>query len=102
MVRVKKESVVRKLFRKGYIETLLFIHEKGKVRFADIRKFCLENDVVQSRGTVSHIVRGLTDMKLIERRIVATRPIKTFYNVSEQGKKIVEHLKAVKQMLEAL
>ena len=31
MVRVKKESAVRKLFRKGYIETLLFIHEKGKV-----------------------------------------------------------------------
>jgi len=53
-------------------------------------------------GTVSHIVRGLTDMKLIERRIVATRPIKTFYNISEQGKKIVEHLKAVKEMLEAL
>jgi DNA-binding HxlR family transcriptional regulator len=97
LVRAKKESVIRKLFGKGYIETLLFIYEKGEVRFADIRRFCLENDVVQSRGTVSHIVRGLTDMKLIERKIITTRPIKTFYNISEQGKEIVEHLKATKQ-----
>jgi hypothetical protein len=44
---------------------------------ADIRKFCLENGVVQSRGTVSHIVRGLTDTKLIERRVI---PSTTFPN----------------------
>jgi len=39
LVKAGRESVVRKLFRKGYIETLLFIHKKGEVRFADVRKF---------------------------------------------------------------
>lgn len=95
----RRFSSLRKLFRKGYIDALLFLDEKGSARFRDVRKFCLDNNIVESRGTVTTILRNLTDMKLIERKVVATRPVQTSYKMTALGKQVVEHLRSVKKLL---
>lgn len=99
MGRARLSSSLRKLFGKGYIDVLFFINEEGNVRFSDIRKFCLEHDVVGSRGTVPIVLRTLTGMKLVERKVVTTRPVQTFYQMTQLGKQIVEHLRDIQRLL---
>jgi len=92
-------SCLKILFGKGRIEVLYFIEERGRVRFADIRKFCLEKGIVRSRGTVPIILRNLTNIRLIERKVVATRPVQIFYELTSLGKQVVGHLKAIEELL---
>lgn len=99
MGRAKLSSSLRKLFGKGRIDVLLFIDEKGSARFSDIRKFCLDHGVVRSRGTIPIILRTLTGMKLVERKVAPTRPVQTFYEMTQLGKQILEHLKSIQHLL---
>jgi len=57
---------MRELFKKGLMDVLLLILKRDEARFSEVTKFCLENRVVRSRGTVSAIMRNLTDMNLLE------------------------------------
>jgi len=95
----KAHYSLRKLFGKGYIEVLLYLDEKGNARFNDVRKFCLEYGVVGSRGTVPVILKNLTHLKLVERKVVATRPVQTFYGITDLGKQVAKHLRSVKGLL---
>ena len=93
------QDVVGELFKKGRMDVLLLILKKREARFSDVRKFCLKNKIVRSRGTVSTIMRNLTDMNLLEREVLSTRPVKTIYRLTELGNRIAEHLEAVKELL---
>jgi DNA-binding HxlR family transcriptional regulator len=99
MTKRRRSDQLRKLFGKGYIEVLFFIDEKRSVRFSDIRRLCLDSGIVGSRGTVPIILRNLVNQHLIEREVVATRPIQTFYKITELGKQVAHHLRSVKQLL---
>jgi DNA-binding HxlR family transcriptional regulator len=97
-VHVRRDTLA-KLFKKGVVDVLLFIDQRGSIRFNDVRKFCLNNHIVQSRGTVTIIIRNLTDMKLIKRKVKTTRPIQTIYETTELGREIAAHLKSIKELL---
>lgn len=99
MKKPKQSPPLRKLFGKGRIDVLFFINGKRSARFADIRKFCLDYGIIGSRGTVSIILRNLTDMKLVERRVATTRPVQTFYEITQLGRQVVGHLKSIKRLL---
>lgn len=99
MQRKNAQYPLRKLFGKGYIDVLIYLDEKGDARFNDIRKFCLDFGVVRSRGTVPTILKNLTNLKLVKRKVVATRPVQTHYGLTELGKQVTLHLKHVKQLL---
>lgn len=96
----RRSDQLRKLFGKGYIEVLFYIDEKRRARFSDIRRFCLDSGVIGSRGTVPIILRNLANQHLVEREVVGTRPVQTFYKITELGKQVAHHLKSVKQLLQ--
>ena len=100
MKKSKQRPLLRELFGKGRIDVLFFIEEKVEVRYSDVRDFCLKNKIVGSRGTVNVILRDLTDIKLVERKVKATRPVRTTYQLTQLGRQVVEHLKIIKQLLE--
>jgi len=91
-------NLLRKMSKKGYYETLSFICQKGSAHYADILDYNLKNAIVQSRATVTLIVRNLAALGLIKRTIVDSRPIRTIYQPTEKGQKLLKHLHTMEQL----
>jgi len=100
MRKTTQLPLLKGLFGKGRIDVLFFVEEKVKVGFSDVRNFCLKNEIVGSRGTVNIILKDLTDIKLVERKVMATRPVRTTYQLTPLGRRVVEHLRIIRQLLE--
>lgn len=100
MQKPTQRPLLRKLFGKGRLEVLFFIEEKGAVSYSDVRNFCLSNEIVGSRGTANTILKDLTDIRLVEREVMATRPVRTTYQLTMLGRDVAKHLKIIKQLLE--
>ncbi|MEM3458963.1 MAG: winged helix-turn-helix transcriptional regulator [Candidatus Bathyarchaeia archaeon] len=91
-------TVLRKMSKKGFYETLKFVCEKGAVHYAEILKYNLENNIVQSRATVTLIVRNLSKMGLIQRTVIDSRPVRTIYKPSSKGLKLLTHLQEIEKL----
>ena len=71
---------ISEVLKSPSIKILLFLYDKGEVRYSDLV------DLVKSRGTLSLNLKDLDEDKLIERKIVATKPIQAYYSLTEKGK----------------
>jgi len=91
-------DLLRKMSKKGFYETLEFICDKGSAHYAEILKYDLENEIVGSRATVTLIVRSLSKMNLIRRTVMDTRPVRTLYQLTDKGLKLMRHLKDIEQL----
>jgi DNA-binding HxlR family transcriptional regulator len=91
-------NLMKRMSKKGFYETLKFICEKAPVHYAEILDYDLSNMIVQSRATVTLIVRNLAKLELIERTIVDSRPIRTVYKPTEKGSQLLRHLQAIEQL----
>lgn len=76
------------------MKILTFLRKEGEVRFFEL------TDLISSRGTLSDNLGDLEEEGLIERRIVKSKPIKSFYSLSKKGNKAARHLGKIKQSLE--
>jgi len=81
------------LLQKPSVRILLFLHEKGEVRYADLTK------LIASRGTLSLNLKELSEEGLIQRRIVTTKPIQSHYSLTDKGTEIATHLDKIKKTL---
>ena len=84
--------------KKGYYETLGFICQKGSVHYSEILDYGLNTPIVESRATVTLIIRNLAAMGLIQRSVVDARPVRTVYQPTEKGQKLLEHLRVIEQL----
>jgi DNA-binding HxlR family transcriptional regulator len=75
------------------VKILLFIYGKGEVRYTDLTK------LIASRGTLSANLKELEKEELIKRRVVTTKPIQTYYSLTEKGQKIAGAFEKVKESL---
>jgi len=101
MNRDKRKDItdlLRKMSKKGFFETLEFVCEQGSVHYAEILKYDLNNGVVKSRATVTLIARSLSKMNLIKRTVMDSRPIRTIYQPTEKGLKLLRHLQEMQQL----
>jgi DNA-binding HxlR family transcriptional regulator len=76
------------------VRILLFLYEKGEVRYTDLTK------LIASRGTLSLNIRELEEEDLIQRRVVATKPIQVHYSLTEKGAEIVALVSAIKKQIQ--
>jgi DNA-binding HxlR family transcriptional regulator len=90
--------LLRKLSKKGFYDALLFIKSKGTVHYAEVLDYCMKNRVVDSRATVTIVLNGLTDLGLVNRMVSQTRPVRTSYQLTEKGKKILEYLEKIESI----
>jgi DNA-binding HxlR family transcriptional regulator len=81
------------LLETSSVRILLFLHEQGEVRYADLTK------LVASRGTLSLNIRELEKEGLIQRRVVTTKPIQAYYSLTDRGKEIASHFSTIKKTL---
>ena len=75
------------------VRLLLFLYKKGEVRYTDLAK------LIASRGTLSLSLKELDEEGLIQRRVVTTKPIQTYYSLTDKGKEIAIHFERIKKML---
>lgn len=75
------------------VKILLFLHEKGEVRYSDL------TSLITSRGTLSLNLKELDEEGLIQRRVVTTKPIQSYYSLTDKGKKIAEILNRLNKVL---
>jgi DNA-binding HxlR family transcriptional regulator len=73
------------------VRILLFIYGKGEVRYTDLTK------LISSRGTLSANLKELEKEELIKRRVVTTKPIQTYYSLTEKGQRIAKAFSGVKE-----
>jgi DNA-binding HxlR family transcriptional regulator len=72
------------------VKILLFIYGKGEVRYTDLTK------LIASRGTLSANLKELEKEELVKRRVVTTKPIQTYYSLTEKGQEIARRLNEIK------
>jgi len=91
-------SLLRKMSKKGFYETLELVCEKGPIHYSEILNHDLENKIVESRATVTLIVRGLSKMNLIKRTVIDSRPVRTVYEPTAKGLKLSQLLKEIEKL----
>ena len=81
------------ILRAPSVKILLFMFEKGEVRYTDLA------DLFTSRGTLSLNLKDLEEEKLIQRRIVTSKPIQAYYSLTEKGKEVAKRFNEMKRLL---
>jgi DNA-binding HxlR family transcriptional regulator len=72
---------------------MLFIHERGEVRYTELTR------LITSRGALSKSLKELEEEELIERRVETSKPIRSYYSLTEKGKKIADKLEEIRREL---
>jgi len=84
---------ISSLLQTPSVRILLFLLERGEVRYADLTK------LMTSRGTLSLNLKELSEEGLMQRRIVTTKPIQAHYSLTEKGKQIAIHLDRIQKIV---
>lgn len=84
---------LRKMSKKGFYEILKYVEEKKSVHYNEVLRYALDKKIVESRASVTIILNGLTNLGLLERTLIDSRPIRTNYKVSKNGHLIIKNLK---------
>ena len=92
-------NVVDKLHRifriRGSIEVLLYIAEKEKVRYSELK------NIVDNEPSLIRALKILCEYNYLTRRILDDKYRPTEYNVTEKGKIIAEHFKGIIKTINA-
>lgn len=81
------------IFLLSDVKILVYLEEKGQVRYSE-----LLGKVLQSRSTLANSLRDLQSMGLIKRTVKGTRPIQTYYTLTEKGQMVVKHLGEIRKL----
>ena len=75
------------------VRILLYLLDNESCRHTDLSK------VIKSRGTLAYSLDELMEEELVKREIVDTKPIESYYTLTEKGKTIAAKLKEIKNTL---
>lgn len=84
---------ISKILEIPSVKILLFIYGKKEVRYTDLTK------LIASRGTLSANLKELEKEEMVERKVVATKPIQTYYSLTEKGQRIAKAFSEVEENL---
>ena len=84
------------LLETASVKILLYLYEHGEVRYTDLTK------LIASRGTLSLNIKELEEERLIQRRILTTKPIQAYYSLTEKGREIALLLSKIERNAYAL
>ena len=85
---------MRDVFEIAIIKVLLYLFETNSARYSELLE-----EVIQSRSTLALALRDLQDDQLIERSVLASRPVQIWYTLTSEGNKVAEHLSTLKELI---
>jgi DNA-binding HxlR family transcriptional regulator len=83
---------ITKILQLPSVQILLHICKRVETRHSDLAK------IIASRGSLSANLKTLENEMLIERRVVPSKPVKTFYALTPKGKEIAIKLTEIEQI----
>ncbi|MDG6904611.1 MAG: helix-turn-helix transcriptional regulator [Nitrososphaerota archaeon] len=86
----------KSVFELSDTRILLYLNEKKSARYSELLKSVLKN-----RNTLANSLRQLQKMKLVDRKVKATRPVQTEYLLTDKGRKVTLHLIEIRRTLES-
>jgi len=86
---------LRMLFRKGAVETILFLASKGEARYSEVKR---QRFLVGDRS-LSRLLRELQRKGLVERRALPTFPVSTSYSLTDRGRMAAKHLEGLRSLV---
>jgi DNA-binding HxlR family transcriptional regulator len=75
---------ISRLLQTPSVKILLFLKREGEVRYTDL------TDLITSRGTLSLNLRELDEEGLIQRKVVTTKPIQSYYSLTDKGTRVAQ------------
>lgn len=75
------------------ITVLLFISGRREVRYSELAKR------IRSRGTLALVLRELDEEGLLVRRVVARKPIESYYSLTQKGARVATAMLEVERSL---
>lgn len=84
---------LRIMSKKGFYNILKCVDEQGNVQYNQVLKYAMGNKIVESRASVTIILNGLTNLGLLDRSVINSRPVRTNYSVSKNGHNIIKIFK---------
>jgi DNA-binding HxlR family transcriptional regulator len=79
--------------KKGFYDILKYVEEEKRVHYNDVLRYALDGKIVDSRASITIVLNGLTNLGLLERTVIDTRPIRTSYSVSKKGHSVIKNIK---------
>lgn len=76
------------------VKIVLFLYDKGEARYAELVR------LIASRSTLSMALKELDEDGLIKRRVITSKPIQTYYSLTDKGRQVAELLKEMKLTLQ--
>ncbi len=73
---------VSTILRLPTLKLILLLLEKSEARHAELAR------LIPSRGTLSLALKELAEEGLIQRRVVVSKPIQTYYSLTTKGRSI--------------
>jgi DNA-binding HxlR family transcriptional regulator len=61
------------------MKVILYLYERDEVRYSELAK------LIASRGTLGLVLREMEEEGIIQRRVVTSRPIQTYYTLTQKG-----------------
>jgi DNA-binding HxlR family transcriptional regulator len=86
---------IRFLFRKGIIETILYIDKNGKAGYFELYK----QGFVVSRQAFSNLLKILEKNDIASRKVIEHRPPRVEYSLTSKGKEIAASLKHINEIV---
>jgi len=77
----------------GNLRILLYLNKNGEARHSEL------SELFKSRGTLRLILVQLEEEGLIQRRVVATKPIQSFYNLTDKGRLVSQELQQIQKLI---
>jgi DNA-binding HxlR family transcriptional regulator len=76
------------------MKVILYLYERDEVRYSELAK------LIASRGTLGLVLREMEEEGIIQRRVVTSRPIQTYYSLTQKGKEVARKIKEIENLLQ--
>jgi DNA-binding HxlR family transcriptional regulator len=84
---------LRMMSKKGFYNILNYVDGQGNVQYNHVLKYAMVKKIVESEASVTIILNGLTNLGLLDRSVINSRPVRTNYSVSKNGYNIIKNFK---------
>ena len=84
---------LRMMSKKGFYSLLNYIKEEENVSYNQALKYAIDKKIVESNASITIILNGLTNLALLERSVINSRPVRTNYKVTKSGNHVIKSFK---------
>jgi len=81
---------LRMMSKKGFFIVLKYVKEQENISYNKVLKHAMDKKIVESGASITIILNGLTNLGLLERSVLDTRPIRTNYRVTRNGQEVIK------------